>query len=436
MNALDPDSDNDGLYDGTELGVTMPPADTDLGAGHFVPDADGGATTTNPLEADTDMGGVSDGAEDTNLNGAIEPGELDPNDPSDDAGAIDTDGDGLTDDLEIFLGTDPMDADSDDDGVVDGQEPNPSDDTDGDGIINALDPDSDDDGILDGTELGLDCSNPDSGPDCVPDGDSGATTTSPLDPDTDDGGVPDGDEDTDHDGVVDEGETDPNDPSDDGGSGTGGAGGTGGTGAGGSGNGSGTGGPPATGRLERTGWLASRAAWLAPLAAAQVTTAARPSNGWLHWASRSAFDDDDDTEMQPSSISTTPKEKHHETRTCLHTSFDDRRLRHGGLWRPRLPSWRWLRAADHRQLRFPRRQGRRRCQRESHRIPRGGIQPRQARRGHGGGPHQGLWGARLCGRDPRRGAHSGARKAARVPRPSVEKVQTKIEGIMGSERVR
>jgi len=49
-----------------------------------VADADAGATTTNPLDPDTDHGGVKDGEEDTNLNGKLDAGERDPNDPSDD----------------------------------------------------------------------------------------------------------------------------------------------------------------------------------------------------------------------------------------------------------------------------------------------------------------------------------------------------------------
>lgn len=36
-------------------------------------------TTTNPLKLDTDGDGVSDGVEDTNHNGKIDPGETDPN---------------------------------------------------------------------------------------------------------------------------------------------------------------------------------------------------------------------------------------------------------------------------------------------------------------------------------------------------------------------
>jgi fimbrial isopeptide formation D2 family protein/uncharacterized repeat protein (TIGR01451 family) len=157
INALDPDSDNDGLLDGTELGVTAADLgpDTDLGAGNFVPDGDGGATTTDPLNRDTDGGGASDGAEDTDKDGVIDGGERNPtagNGADDGAGGDDADGDGLTDAEEAFLGTDPNDADSDDDGLVDGDEPNFANDTDGDGLINALDADSDNDGLFDGTE--------------------------------------------------------------------------------------------------------------------------------------------------------------------------------------------------------------------------------------------------------------------------------------------
>jgi len=127
-------------------------------------------------------------------------------------GAIDTDGDGLTDVRESCeVGTDPDDADTDDDGVADGDEPSLALDSDGDGAINALDPDSDNDGLFDGTELGI--SSPD------PDTDVGAgffvadadpvSTTDPLDPDSDDGGLGDGVEDVDGNGRVDAGEGDP-----------------------------------------------------------------------------------------------------------------------------------------------------------------------------------------------------------------------------------
>ncbi|MBI3448526.1 MAG: hypothetical protein HY049_06390 [Acidobacteria bacterium] len=77
VNGLDPDSDNDGILDGTERGITAPAPGTDTSRGFFVPDADPN-TTTDPLVADTDGGGVADGAEDRNFNGKLDPGETDP----------------------------------------------------------------------------------------------------------------------------------------------------------------------------------------------------------------------------------------------------------------------------------------------------------------------------------------------------------------------
>jgi len=84
INALDPDSDGDGLFDGTELGLDCSDPATDEAAGNCISDADGGDTTTDPLDDDTDDGGVTDGDEDLNHNGVIDGGETDPNDGSDD----------------------------------------------------------------------------------------------------------------------------------------------------------------------------------------------------------------------------------------------------------------------------------------------------------------------------------------------------------------
>ena len=151
-NVLDPDGDGDGLWDGTESGVTVPSPDTEVGAGFFVADADP-ATTTSPRDRDTDNGGASDGAEDGDGDGEVDPGETDPNDPSDDGGP-DSDGDGLLDAQEVAIGTSPSAADSDGDGIddfveTDGGEPVNSD---GSALIDALDPDSDDDTLFDATE--------------------------------------------------------------------------------------------------------------------------------------------------------------------------------------------------------------------------------------------------------------------------------------------
>ncbi|MBL8919294.1 MAG: tandem-95 repeat protein [Myxococcaceae bacterium] len=210
MNETDPkvaDTDMDGLPDGLERGLAMPQGrHTSLGT--FKADADP-STTTSPLRRDTDAGGDSDGTEDANSNGRIDPGETNPNDPSDDR--QDADRDGLTDAQERAAGTNPTDGDSDDDGVLDGDDGTA--DTDGDGRIDAFDPDSDNDGILDGTEAGVtnqtlkpletDVSKGNFVPDADP-----STTTNPKRTDSDGDTLPDGVEDANRNGRDDEGETD------------------------------------------------------------------------------------------------------------------------------------------------------------------------------------------------------------------------------------
>ncbi len=85
---LDPDTDNDGVFDGTEIGLTGPEGNhTDLDV--FVADLDPD-TTTNPVDRDTDDGSIIDGDEDTNGNGRVDDGELDPT-----AGGDDVDSGGL-----------------------------------------------------------------------------------------------------------------------------------------------------------------------------------------------------------------------------------------------------------------------------------------------------------------------------------------------------
>ena len=73
-----PDSVEAGL-DGSNLDP-----DTDLAVGCFFPDFDAGSTVTDRLEADTDGGGDSDGLEDINRNGRLDPGEKNPLYPGDD----------------------------------------------------------------------------------------------------------------------------------------------------------------------------------------------------------------------------------------------------------------------------------------------------------------------------------------------------------------
>jgi len=110
---------------------------------------------------------------------------------------IDSDGDGLTDEAEIALGTNPNNPDTDGDGLTDGQEVN-------DYHTDPLNPDSDNDGISDFDEvmgvMGLDGviykTNPNSA-DSDNDGLSDYDElfifgTNPNNPDTDGDGIPDG----------------------------------------------------------------------------------------------------------------------------------------------------------------------------------------------------------------------------------------------------
>jgi hypothetical protein len=130
----------------------------------------------------------------------------------------DNDNDGLVNGLENRSCTNQYDADSDDDGLADGTE-----DANHNGIREATetDPcnsDTDGDGIQDGTEKGItagvadpDGAGPMSGTDMSvfqPDLDP-QTQTDALNADTDGDGMDDGEEDTNHNGRLDNGETDP-----------------------------------------------------------------------------------------------------------------------------------------------------------------------------------------------------------------------------------
>ena len=124
----------------------------------------------------------------------------------------DTDGDGIPDEVENTTCTDPNDADTDDDGIPDGVEDANQNGNQDSGETNPCNNDSDGDGIQDGTESGYGIE--DVGPDTdtsvfQPDLDQG-TSTDPLKSDTDGDGDSDGEEDPNHNGRVDSGETDPN----------------------------------------------------------------------------------------------------------------------------------------------------------------------------------------------------------------------------------
>ena len=206
-----PDTDGDGVQDGTEKGIIdgIPDPDGDgpiLGTNSILltPDADP-TSTTDPTNPDSDHDGLLDGEEDSNGNGTIDAGETDPNN------AEDTDGDGLSDYIETSSCTNSNDADSDDDGIKDGIE-----DVNQNGLVDSgeTDPclaDSDGDGIQDGTELGYTITDIGSYTDLgefIPDADP-STTTDPTDSDSDDDGFNDGIEDTNFNGMTDSGETDP-----------------------------------------------------------------------------------------------------------------------------------------------------------------------------------------------------------------------------------
>ncbi len=72
----DPDTDKDGLTDGVEAGVCTNADATNCPA--FKADGDC-AASTNPVDPDSDDDGVWDGTEDSNQNGKVDPGELNPN---------------------------------------------------------------------------------------------------------------------------------------------------------------------------------------------------------------------------------------------------------------------------------------------------------------------------------------------------------------------
>ncbi len=125
----DVDSDGDGLTDSEENQQGSNPTDPcdpnpfAITAGDCDSDglnnADEFDAGSDPLNPDTDGDSLNDGAE---ILGGSSP--LDPCDPNPSAGQCDQDNDGLTNDVENGIGTNPELADSDNDGFNDGDEIN------------------------------------------------------------------------------------------------------------------------------------------------------------------------------------------------------------------------------------------------------------------------------------------------------------------------
>ncbi|WP_430908323.1 gliding motility-associated C-terminal domain-containing protein [Maribacter sp. 2-571] len=187
----DPDSDGDGVQDGTELNSDGTDPNDPCA---FVLTSATETPTAAWNTADCDGDGVANGTEVANGNDP-----LDPCDPLQTAGytgydnlnplwgAADCDGDGLSNNDEINIGTDPYNNDSDGDGIDDGTEVNSNNtdplddcssvggaplgtsDCDNDGLstdeetaagTDPYNPDSDGDGVVDGTEVNTDNTDP------------------------------------------------------------------------------------------------------------------------------------------------------------------------------------------------------------------------------------------------------------------------------------
>jgi gliding motility-associated-like protein len=190
---LNPDTDGDGINDGDEVNGGSDPLnpcdpnpaalttnDCDNDGLDLTEETNAG---TDPANPDTDGDGINDGDE---VNGGSNP--LDPCDPNAFAVATnDCDNDGLDNETEGTLGTDPSNPDTDGDGINDGDEV-----TNGSDPLNPCDPspdalgtnDCDDDGLdlVAETEAGTDPLNPDTDGDGINDGDEVNGGSNPLDP--------------------------------------------------------------------------------------------------------------------------------------------------------------------------------------------------------------------------------------------------------------
>ncbi len=171
------------LYQVSQDGTIQPIDVARDSDGDGLTDDEEAALGTDPLDPDTDGGGASDGDE-------VAIG-TDPLNPSDDN--LDSDGDGLPDAEETNLGTDPAVPDTDGDRLLDGEEVNQY-------GTNPLDKNTDSDGLNDYVEVtfkGTDPLDPDTDDDGLSDGEEASQSglgTDPLNPDTDGGGASDGDE--------------------------------------------------------------------------------------------------------------------------------------------------------------------------------------------------------------------------------------------------
>ncbi|HUQ11927.1 MAG TPA: hypothetical protein VM146_16550 [Steroidobacteraceae bacterium] len=218
------DSDSDGVANQNDPNNTNPCVPNSSNAACLAADSDGDGLTNSQEDAagtgrsnpDTDGDGVNDGTDLAPLNPCA------PNGNTAACLSADSDGDGLTNTQEDALGTDRNDADTDNDGISDGIEAgtNPASpvdtdgdgipdvaeagDRDGDGVADSSDTDSDNDGIRDAREAGTDPLHPvdtdhdgtpdyqdrDSDGDGLPDAlEAGVTNGTPRDTDGD--GTPD-----------------------------------------------------------------------------------------------------------------------------------------------------------------------------------------------------------------------------------------------------
>ncbi len=199
---LNPDSDDDGLNDGSEVKVHKTnPKDPDSDNDGLTDGKEVTLHKTNPLDMDTDGDALKDGEEVTQH-------KTDPQN-------VDTDGDGLKDGGEVITyKTNPLKKDTDDDSLNDGDEvkshkTDPSKkDTDGDTLMDGIevnktqtDPtkqDTDADGLTDGDEVKKIKTNPilpDSDEDSLIDGEEVKKyKTDPIKKDSDGDSLSDGEE--------------------------------------------------------------------------------------------------------------------------------------------------------------------------------------------------------------------------------------------------